>query len=322
MTTKPKARKFRIRRNPNAPQDSAPDQHGSDVAAREPLREGQVSSARETSASQNIEDIRKEGLTGRELRMARRMAQKHGLAPTSDFDAVRLLRAKGIDPFQRGSMLELVAGEGAGGGSGGSGGTALTTTPQPDDPKRLQLPQTVPAGQQTLPSTDVSPADRRADEIGQIQRDIAKRRRRKQVGRLQQPQMSHRLLALFGRGAEIAVRGAGLPAFGFRLCRTAARHSRSQPERRHPRRLRGLARECPRELCRDEAALTRGPVPYSAGIAVSSMPSGCSSLLSISLGQICTNRVFSCSQYRRICSAFWLPVSSTWRRINPSRSLR
>src|SRR6056297_1832334 len=179
MTTKPKARKFRIRRNPNAPQDSAPDQHGSDVAAREPLREGQVSSARETSASQNIEDIRKEGLTGRELRMARRMAQKHGLAPTSDFDAVRLLRAKGIDPFQRGSMLELVAGEGAGGGSGGSGGTALTTTPQPDDPKRLQLPQTVPAGQQTLPSTDVSPADRRADEIGQIQRDIAKRRRRK-----------------------------------------------------------------------------------------------------------------------------------------------
>jgi len=179
MTTKPKARKFRIRRNPNAPQDSAPDQHGSDVAAPEPLREGQASSARETTASQNIEDIRKEGLTGRELRMARRMAQKHGLAPTSDFDAVRLLRAKGIDPFQRGSMLELVAGEGAGGGSGGTGGTALTTTPQPDDPKRLQLPQTVPAGQQTLPSTDVSPADRRADEIGQIQRDIAKRRRRK-----------------------------------------------------------------------------------------------------------------------------------------------
>src|SRR6056297_4289283 len=181
MTTKPKARKFRIRRNPNAPQDSAPDQHGSDVAAREPLREGQVSSARETSASQNIEDIRKEGLTGRELRMARRMAQKHGLAPTSVFDAVRLLRAKGIDPFQRGSMLELVAGEGAGGGSGGSGGTALTTTPQPDDPKRLQLPQTVPAGQQTLPSTDVSPADRRADEITRIQRDIAKRRRRKLI---------------------------------------------------------------------------------------------------------------------------------------------
>ena len=182
MTTKPKARKFRIRRNPNAPQDHAPVEHGQTQAAPEPLREGQISSARETAASQNIEDIRKEGLTGRELRMARRMAQKHGLAPTSDFDAVRLLRAKGIDPFQRGNMLELVAGDGGRGGSGGgSDGNALTTTPEPGDPRRVQLPQTVPVGQQTLPSTDLSPADRRADEISRIQRDIAKRRRRKLI---------------------------------------------------------------------------------------------------------------------------------------------
>ena len=40
--------------------------------------------------------------------MARRLAQKHGLNPGSDFDAVRLLRAKGIDPFDRANMLELV----------------------------------------------------------------------------------------------------------------------------------------------------------------------------------------------------------------------
>ena len=39
-----------------------------------------------------LDAIRREGLTGRQLRMARRVAQKHGLAPTSDFDAVRLLR--------------------------------------------------------------------------------------------------------------------------------------------------------------------------------------------------------------------------------------
>lgn len=59
--------------------------------------------------SQNIDDIRKEGLTGRQLRMARRMAQKHGLAPTSDFDAVRLLRARGIDPFQGSNIVQLVS---------------------------------------------------------------------------------------------------------------------------------------------------------------------------------------------------------------------
>ena len=55
-----------------------------------------------------MDAIRAEGLTGRQLRMARRVANKHGLHPTSDFDAVRLLRARGIDPFQRTNMLELV----------------------------------------------------------------------------------------------------------------------------------------------------------------------------------------------------------------------
>ena len=43
------------------------------------------------AAPQDIEAIRHEGLTGRQLRMARRLAQKHGLPATSDFDAVRLL---------------------------------------------------------------------------------------------------------------------------------------------------------------------------------------------------------------------------------------
>ena len=38
-----------------------------------------------------LEGIKREGLTGRQLRMARRIAQKQGLKPSSDFDAVRLL---------------------------------------------------------------------------------------------------------------------------------------------------------------------------------------------------------------------------------------
>lgn len=190
MTTKPKARKFRIRRSPqpgtsdahtaNGPAD-APEDAGPDA----PLRAGQVMSSHEADTEETIEDIRKQGLTGRELRMARRMAQKHGLAPTSDFDAVRLLRARGIDPFQRGTMLELVSGRSrqGGGGNGGGGGDAQLLGGHPDsepgDSGRIQLPQTIETAKQTLPSTTLSPADRRAAEITSIQRDIARRRRRK-----------------------------------------------------------------------------------------------------------------------------------------------
>jgi capsular polysaccharide transport system permease protein len=43
----------------------------------------------------------------------------------------------------------------------------------------VQLPQTVPFEKDNLPSPEVSPADRRADEIMRIQRDIGRRRRRK-----------------------------------------------------------------------------------------------------------------------------------------------
>lgn len=126
-------------------------------------RDGEVSSAAQVAGETDMEAIRKEGLTGRQLRMARRMAQKHNLAVTSDFDAVRQLRTRGIDPFQRTNMLELVVPE----------------TDAADGPK-VQLPQTVPGGTKNLPSTETaSPMDRRMREISEIQRDIAKRRRRK-----------------------------------------------------------------------------------------------------------------------------------------------
>ena len=220
MTTKPKARKFRIRRNSAPAQTAAaaeaeqadtaedmpppatermrprvvsPDtdtaQAGeqADAGARAAAatapapgaeaqpqaRSGEVSSARETSAEAAIDAIRREGLTGRQLRMARRVAQKHNLPATSDFDAVRLLREQGIDPFARSNMLELVVPQGGASHDG-----------EPD--ALQQLPQTVrgggnlPAGREYLrPSPEMSPAHQRELEIGQIQRDIAKRRRRR-----------------------------------------------------------------------------------------------------------------------------------------------
>lgn len=193
MTTKPKARKFRIKRSaPTATpsQTPQPDQTDAPPAGQDapqpsvgqqppppqavpnpqqpPAREGEVSSATEVSGEQDMDAIRREGLTGRQLRMARRVAQKHGLAPTSDFDAVRLLRAEGIDPFQRSNMLELVVPQD---GKQAAGGGAQQN--------RVQLPQTIPVGGKNLPSTEVNPMERRMREISEIQNDITRRRRRK-----------------------------------------------------------------------------------------------------------------------------------------------
>ncbi|MBE0453630.1 capsule biosynthesis protein [Roseovarius autotrophicus] len=162
MTTKPKVSKFRIRRSASMAGAAA---QAASCTRDEAPREGQIDAVRADVPGASIDDIRREGLTGRELRLARRAAQKHGLAPTSDFDAVRLLRARGIDPFQRSGILELVAGNEA----------ADWQQAAP----RVQLPQTVPAQAHNLPVRDISPSERRASEIVAIQRDISRRRRRK-----------------------------------------------------------------------------------------------------------------------------------------------
>ena len=217
MTTKPRVKKFRVRRS-GAPQagDAAPGAAASPRQAPQPGRQaGQPGQNRQTprrlnpmeeaartpqedgfdarpfptaaagqpgaragqgapsrrapqtgpagtapTPEEEIAAIRQEGLTGRQLRMARRVAHKHGLPATSDYDAVRLLRRAGIDPFQRATMLELVSAEGQGGG------------------KPSQLPQVVDP-KPKLPSRQVMDAETRARSILDIQRDIARRRRRK-----------------------------------------------------------------------------------------------------------------------------------------------
>ncbi|AMY67960.1 capsule biosynthesis protein [Frigidibacter mobilis] len=112
----------------------------------------------ERTPEEEIAAIRAEGLTGRQLRMARRVAQRHGIEVTSDFEAVRVLRRRGIDPFQRSNILDLVVSEA--------------------QESKIQLPQTtrqtpqLPAAQQLTP-------ERRAAEILKVQRSIARRRRRK-----------------------------------------------------------------------------------------------------------------------------------------------
>ncbi len=126
------------------------------------------------SAAQDMDAIRREGLTGRQLRMARRLAQKHGLPATSDFDAVRLLRRAGIDPMQRSSVLELVAADDDDPVAEPS--RALTVSPPGDG---VKLPQTVKP--MKVPSTEVRAEQSHIAEVARIQRDMAKRRRRKML---------------------------------------------------------------------------------------------------------------------------------------------
>ena len=123
--------------------------------------------------AQDIETIRHEGLTGRQLRMARRLAQKHGLPATSDFDAVRLLRKAGIDPFQRSALLELVTGEDDDGDDPAQPGSRALTV-QPDANRLPQTFRPTPP-----PSTEVRAEETHAQEVRRIQGEIVARRRRK-----------------------------------------------------------------------------------------------------------------------------------------------
>lgn len=163
---KPKAKKFRIRRagTPGGqtgnvpPSPAAGDAHVAEPQQPEPHQRPQRLSPQEQSflsPREEIEAIKQENLTGRQLRIARREAQKHGLNPSSDLDAIRLLRKNGFDPFKRSDLLELVVTD------QGSG------------------PQNLPAAIRHAPppSTHVLTPDDRASEVQKIQRDLAKRRR-------------------------------------------------------------------------------------------------------------------------------------------------
>ena len=112
------------------------------------------------SPREEIEKIKHENLTGRQLRIARRLAQKQRLQATSDLDAVRLLRKLGIDPFNRSGMMEVITGVPSEGGA-----VALPAT--------VRLPQI----KDPTPQPQIIDDDTREREVRKIQRDLVKRRR-------------------------------------------------------------------------------------------------------------------------------------------------
>lgn len=114
-----------------------------------------------------IEAIRAEGLTGRQLRMAQRVAQRHGIRAATGLDAVRLLRAQGIDPFEPSTLLDIVRDK-------SSETRAVATTAQPQLPKAYRQPQPPALAPQPGPG-----GEDREIEVSRIQKDIARRRRRR-----------------------------------------------------------------------------------------------------------------------------------------------
>lgn len=188
MTIKAKALKFRLHPSSSLilPQEAAPNAARPAPAARQqaPLQSQSVQpqtvraeavqpepvqpAAPQDGAQDNdpaLAAIRAEGLSSRQLRLAKRVAHKHGLSVSSELDAVAQLRARGIDPFQASTLLDL--GRPAGEAEAPMG--------------RVQLPQTVQQkGRAVGAAKEPSPeAERkRASEIMKMQRDIVRRRRR------------------------------------------------------------------------------------------------------------------------------------------------
>ncbi|MEM6408377.1 MAG: capsule biosynthesis protein [Pseudomonadota bacterium] len=200
MSTKPKARKFRIKRDDVTTAKAAdsqplgvPEDHEAESLFAPPTDDGfgaRTFPSRERDpqlgqapAANELEAIKGEGLTGRQLRMARRVAQRQGLQPSSDFDAVRQLRAKGIDPFKRANMLELVLSDTQADANAEQSSAAPQPTPAvaPAATPAMSPGRALsPAVQKPqLPSTEVANGSDQAMEVMKIQRDIAKRRRRR-----------------------------------------------------------------------------------------------------------------------------------------------
>ncbi len=154
--------KPRDKRQPTATEDAAQpfeaaeDGFGQDVF---PTAAGQRQAG--GTVAEALRAIEAEGLSARQLRLARRSAQKHDLRPTSDHDAVRLLRARGIDPFLPTTLLELVPAPDP---------TAPVGTSGPGKPAAPQAP--------LPPPPEVRVEQGHAADILRIQADIRRRRRR------------------------------------------------------------------------------------------------------------------------------------------------
>ncbi|SMO50159.1 capsule biosynthesis protein [Paracoccus laeviglucosivorans] len=139
-------------------------------AAQKPLP---APAAAEPSIQTRIEAVKAENLTARQLRMAGRIAAMHEIQAASDHEAVVLLRDRGIDPFHRAALGQIINDQ--------AQSRANVPAPARQNMPKRRGTEIVPIapGSTNLPTREELTEDRRAAEIMRIQRDIARRRRRK-----------------------------------------------------------------------------------------------------------------------------------------------
>lgn len=119
--------------------------------------------------------IHAEKLTDRQLRIARRIAALHKIDAASGEEAVLRLREKGIDPAHRNAVGSILSSEGSRAQAAPSpNAPALRPPPVPSI-----VPERAPGPRPALPSREDLTEEKRAAEIYRIQRDLARRRRRR-----------------------------------------------------------------------------------------------------------------------------------------------
>ncbi|WBU62940.1 capsule biosynthesis protein [Paracoccus aerodenitrificans] len=199
MTTPPRVRTFRRQRKESIldVQQDAGRRAAADLDAATASSAAAMSdSQEEPSLKARIEAVKSEELTGRQLRLARRIAAMHGIDVDSDEEAVVMLRDRGVDPFHRSSLANVLASAGVSGADdqakaeqgqkrSRATGSQLALRREPPVPAGGQAlgqitPVKVPADRANLPSREEMTEERRAAEIIRIQRDIARRRRIRQ----------------------------------------------------------------------------------------------------------------------------------------------
>ncbi|MGL4309208.1 MAG: capsule biosynthesis protein, partial [Paracoccaceae bacterium] len=178
MTTKPSAKRYHIRRmvrptdgiaardaaqqaQPEADSPFEPVEDGFPANIFPPLEPQPKPVSQAAQPKKEPEPQPEPALTARQLRMARRVAQKHGIDGHDDHELVRKLREQGIDPFQRVNVLEMIKGEGA-------------RAPSADAPA-AGLPQAWQGA--PVPSPAQAAETARLHDIERIQQDIVRRRR-------------------------------------------------------------------------------------------------------------------------------------------------
>lgn len=119
-----------------------------------------------------LDAIRAEGLSARQLRIARRIATLHNIDVKTDEEAVLELRERGIDPSHRATLGKILSNE----------GDKARSTPSPNAPAlRTGSGALTGPDRARLPSSGMLSEDERAAEIQRIQRELVKRRRRRML---------------------------------------------------------------------------------------------------------------------------------------------